>query len=243
MICETKRLVSLNDFNPYHQWLGCDARLTQPNFYELLGIDEQEADTGKIAAAVAVALSRVGRLRPVKRQARWTRLLEEIDAANKCLRDPVQRAEYDRRLQTQRRDGNATFVPPAPRPAATREPALVAGRAAGPTVPMTAPVAMSAFVPHVPMSLPAAPVPPAADAPSAAAAVSLPATRPTHTTILEPIAWQSISIPAGSAPGVQRRRRRLIRASVHKRKGRSKWLAITAGAVLAVAVMGILWAV
>jgi hypothetical protein len=232
----------LKDFNPYHEWLGCDPGLRQPNYYQLLGIDEQEADTGKIAAAVAVALSRAARVRAGKRQVRWTRLLEEIDAANKCLRDPVQRAEYDRRLQARRRGGSPAFVPPAPRLVSDLERALLAGRAAAPTVPVTAPVAVSTFVPRVPMSPPAALMPPlATDHPPVWGAVALPSTPAVHPANLEPIAWQPISVPTPSDPGVQRSRRRLIRASVRRRQGRSKWLAISAGAALAVAVMGILW--
>ena len=164
--------MSTGDFNPYHQWLGLDPQLSQPNYYELLGIDEKEADAEKIAAAADIALSRVRSYRPGDRAPQWARLLDEIAAAKKCLHDAQQRTEYDRRLQERRVAGPPVSRRPAPRSksAAPEVPVGEARPAAPGTVPMSAPgtVPMPPRGP-LPMSLPAAPGPYSAAAANAPA--------------------------------------------------------------------------
>lgn len=86
-----------NSFSPYQTWLGFAAEVTQPSYFELLGLDEAEEDTKTIAAAADRAASRVRRCRPGEQATQWAALLDEIAAAKKCLTDPKSRAEYRRR--------------------------------------------------------------------------------------------------------------------------------------------------
>jgi hypothetical protein len=88
-----------DSFSPLQTWLGLPADLTQPSYFQLLGLDPAEVDTKSIAAAADRAASRVRRHRPGTHAAEWAALLDEIAAAKKCLTDPQQRSEY---LQSRR---------------------------------------------------------------------------------------------------------------------------------------------
>ena len=146
------------DFNPYHAWLGLDRSITKPNYYQLLGINPQERDAGRIAAAAQRAATRVRGFRPGSRSAEWARVLDEIDAARLCLADPVKRADYQRQQTAAGGPAARSFSRPAPRgtqpiaPTPTR-PAATQPRA----VPMSAPRPQSASQPEgVPMGAPVA---------------------------------------------------------------------------------------
>ncbi len=85
-------------FNPYHEWLGLPADVVSPNYYQLLGLAEREADLERIAIAGDRALARVRSFRPGVHAKLWSELLDEIFAAKSSLLDPDAKAEYDRRL-------------------------------------------------------------------------------------------------------------------------------------------------
>ncbi len=140
-------------FNPYHEWLGLDRSLGQPNYYQLLGLDPAEQNTQRIAQAASRAMAQVRSCRPGPRGAQWAKLLEEVTAAASCLSDPLRRAEYDRQLG---RGGAARiFNRPAPRSRAVPAPggSPTAGDvpwqgAASAALPMQAPQAMPAGYPQ-----------------------------------------------------------------------------------------------
>jgi hypothetical protein len=87
-----------DEFNPYAEWLGLDSRQSQPTYYQLLGIAPDVLDDQRIRSAAARAMSQVRHHRPGARAQQWARLLDEIAEARRCLTDPHDRADYDRRL-------------------------------------------------------------------------------------------------------------------------------------------------
>ena len=102
----------MEEFNPYHEWLGLDRRVTEPNYYELLGLQGHESPADIAAAAVA-AMCRVRKCRPGARLAQWARLFDEVVAAKKCLCDPRRRAAYDLGLQPRGPSPALPVEPPA----------------------------------------------------------------------------------------------------------------------------------
>ena len=44
-------------FNPYHTWLDIAAKISRPNYYQLLKINEFEPDTQKVIVAADRALA------------------------------------------------------------------------------------------------------------------------------------------------------------------------------------------
>jgi hypothetical protein len=163
--------MSTGEFNPYHQWLGLDVKSTQPNYYELIGIDSHETDAEKITAAAAIASSRVRSFRPGERAPMWARLLDEIVAAQRCLVDPQQRAEYDRSLQDRRGAGGPVSRRPAPR---TKHPAPESPPTeSGPTRPGVVPMSGPA-TPAAGNVFPTAPAPASASRPQAAQPATVP---------------------------------------------------------------------
>jgi len=95
-------------FNPYHQWLGLPADASNPTYYQILGLAEMESDAGKIAQAGDRALTRVRGFRPGSHAKEWSRLLDEITSAKKCLLDEAVKREYDRCLRSGRCTGAET---------------------------------------------------------------------------------------------------------------------------------------
>ena len=102
-----------DSFNPYHEWLGLDRSVTQPSYYQLLGLDPAEQSAQRVADAANRAMARVRSLRPGPRGAQSAKLLDEITAAASCLSDPARRAEYDR--QSGRGGAARSYNRPAPR--------------------------------------------------------------------------------------------------------------------------------
>ena len=148
-----------DDFNPYHEWLGLDAQLKQPNYYQLLGVDQSEADAQKIAAAADRALSKVRSVRPGPRAAEWAKLLDEMAAARFCLTDPAKRAEYDRQLASSQFSAPTSYRRPTPRDKASPNVDVPMSPNANSTaaVPMAAPVQSPATM--MPGGPAAAPIP------------------------------------------------------------------------------------
>ncbi len=124
--------------------------MTQPSFYQLLGLDPGEQNTQRIAEAANRAMARARSGRPGSRGAQWAKLLEEVTAAASCLSDPVRRAEYDRQLG---RGGAArSYNRPAPR---SRVVPTTGGSSAPNAVPLQGP-ASAALPMQAPQGFPAA---------------------------------------------------------------------------------------
>jgi hypothetical protein len=87
-------------FNPYREWLGLDAHIEAPNYYELLGLPQFEADAARLLTAADRALVRVRGFRPGAQAAAWARLLDELAAAKRCLCDPQLKQAYDETLRS-----------------------------------------------------------------------------------------------------------------------------------------------
>lgn len=88
-------------FNPYGEWLGLDPALTQPNRYEVFGLEPFESDADKISHAADRAIAKVRGFRPGQRAAYWAKLLDELRDAKNCLLDTTKKAAYDQQLRQQ----------------------------------------------------------------------------------------------------------------------------------------------
>ena len=89
----------MDTFNPYSEWLELDPTTTQPNYYELFGLDPFEGDEKKITAAADRAMSKVRACRPGPQAARWAQVLDELDSAKDCLVDVSRKQKYDEQLR------------------------------------------------------------------------------------------------------------------------------------------------
>lgn len=178
--------MAADDFNPYHEWLELDAQLKQPNYYQLLGVDQQEVDTQKIAAAADRALSKVRSIRPGARAPEWAKLLDEMAAARHCLTDPTRRAEYDRQLTSQQFAAPTTYRRPTPRDKASPNVEVLNVDSPG-TLPMSAPSAAPVQSPKP--TMPAGP----------AAAAYPPAGQPAGP-VAEPQMPTQAPVPQGGTP-------------------------------------------
>ncbi|MEX2176035.1 MAG: hypothetical protein WD872_16860 [Pirellulaceae bacterium] len=129
-------------FQPYREWLGLPDDVSQPTYYQLLGLAEFESDPQKIALGGDRATTKVRSFRPGKHAKAWSDLIDEIFAAKTCLLDPEIKAAYDRRLmagsQAPRRPerrageggaakkpvGDADYYPPGMAPPGAKKTAL-----------------------------------------------------------------------------------------------------------------------
>ncbi len=93
--------------NPYRQWLELDTDASSLNHYELLGLPLYENDADKILHAADRALARVRSHRPGTHAAAWSKLLDELAQAKKCLRDAKQKNRYDAALRAQQHTPSA----------------------------------------------------------------------------------------------------------------------------------------
>ncbi len=82
-------------FDPYSQWLGIAEGPRPPDFYSLLGLLPTERDTAAISRAADMQLARLRQVRPGEWATVWSRLIDEIAEAKRCLTDPHSRAVYD----------------------------------------------------------------------------------------------------------------------------------------------------
>ena len=85
-------------FHPLRDWLGIESPPEQPSYYQLLGLDPQQADGEEIKIAADRALAQVRSHRPGNHAQQWAQLLDELTAAKDCLTDPEKRAQYDANL-------------------------------------------------------------------------------------------------------------------------------------------------
>ena len=98
ILADAARTCGMDEFDPYHKWLGIAKKFRPPTLYHLLGIDPDETDREVIEEA---ALSRSAHLRGYQvgpHAALCTRLLNEIAAARLTLLNPSKRAAYDTTL-------------------------------------------------------------------------------------------------------------------------------------------------
>ncbi|MBC8873425.1 MAG: hypothetical protein H8E44_28645 [Planctomycetes bacterium] len=161
-----------DDFNPYHEWLGLDSQLKQPNYYQLLGVEPGETNALMISTSAERAAARVRSIRPGPRAAEWAKVLDEIASAKNCLMDPTRRAQYDRQLAAVRPGTTGGYRRPAPRDkTATAQPGAGQPNTYTTGVPMSAPTVTPVQPSTAPMpTAPAATPYPTAAQPMAPAA-------------------------------------------------------------------------
>lgn len=237
--------MSDDSFNPYHEWLGLDRGVTQPNFYQLLRLDPAEQSLQRIAEAGNQAMARLRSCRPGSRGAEWAKVLEEVTAAASCLSDSIRRAEYDRQLG---RGGVAkSYSRPAPRSrvvptvgGASIPTAVPLQGAASVALPMQAPQGVPAALAQSPARTaayldPMAPVVPgnraaAGPVPGHASSYGDAMTPPTASRASYPTAHghPMPGIPTQTAPGKERN----VSAKVRQRTSTSSLtvIAVSAGA-------------
>jgi hypothetical protein len=85
-------------FDPYHRWLAIPRGQRPPTYYQLLGVDPDEADPDVIAEAALRQTSHVRTYQTGPYAERCTALLNEIARARATLTHPERRREYDARL-------------------------------------------------------------------------------------------------------------------------------------------------
>ncbi|QDU60983.1 translocation protein TolB [Planctomycetes bacterium Pan216] len=89
----------------YHEWLGIDESIAQPNHYQLLGLENFEANPDTIHRA---ALTRIAKLRPYQagqHSELSQELMNQISMARVCLLDAEAKGEYDLQLNLGSRKG------------------------------------------------------------------------------------------------------------------------------------------
>src|SRR4051794_4216700 len=119
-------------FNAYQAWLGIPPEECEgggPDHYRLLGLRVFEKDPQAIDAAARRSIATLSTVATGPRQALAERLMLEVGAAAACLRDPTQKAQYDRALAS----GQPLVTAPVQQPAYSAPPSMPAERAGLPT--------------------------------------------------------------------------------------------------------------
>lgn len=91
----------VEEFDPYHTWLGISKKEQPPNHYRLLAIDLFEKDATVIQHAADRQMSHLRTFQTGRHGALSQKLLNEVAAARVCLLHPTKKAEYDARLKEQ----------------------------------------------------------------------------------------------------------------------------------------------
>jgi len=86
-------------FNPYAEWLGVHSSDAQPNHYELLRLEPFESNPETILTAANVQMAKVRGVRPGEHVDEWRRLLDELNAAKRCLCEQSEKSQYDALLR------------------------------------------------------------------------------------------------------------------------------------------------
>ncbi len=86
-------------FNPYREWLGLEADVEAPHFYQLLGVELFEDDRAELMTAADKALVRVRGFRPGPQAAAWAKLLDELAQAKACFQNQSRKSLYDNNLR------------------------------------------------------------------------------------------------------------------------------------------------
>ena len=100
----------MDQFDPYHSWLGIPPRHQPPNHYRLLGLQPLETDQDVIANAAGRQMAHLRTYQTGQHSALSQEILNEIAKAKVCLLHPEKKADYDRRL---RQEMQARSGPPA----------------------------------------------------------------------------------------------------------------------------------
>ncbi|MBN2294842.1 MAG: hypothetical protein JXM70_20605, partial [Pirellulales bacterium] len=89
----------MENFDPYHQWLGISPAEQPPDHYRLLGIRQFEDDPTVIENAADRQMIHLKTFQTGPRSVHSQRLLNEVAAARVCLLSPEKKDEYDRRIR------------------------------------------------------------------------------------------------------------------------------------------------
>ena len=89
----------MDQFDPYHKWLGIPRNEQPPNHYRLLGIALFEADPEVIESAADRQMKYVSQCATGDHQKASQRLLNELSAARVCLLVATKREAYDAQLK------------------------------------------------------------------------------------------------------------------------------------------------
>ena len=84
--------------NPYNLFLGLDTAPKKPNYYQLLGLAQDERDEATIARGCEESLAKVRGFKPGANARIWLAILDEISAAKATLTDFELRRAYDQQL-------------------------------------------------------------------------------------------------------------------------------------------------
>ena len=134
----------MDQFDPYHSWLGIPPRHQPPDHYRLLGVQTFETDLDVIANAAGRQMGHVRTYQTGQHSDLSQKILNEIAKAKVCLLNPDKKASYDDRLRSKqqnqrRRDPPLTQAAPLAQAAplqrakaASVEPAPVVANEAGP---------------------------------------------------------------------------------------------------------------
>ena len=103
----------MENFDPYHKWLGIHPKDQPPNHYRLLGIELFEQDPDVISAAADGRMAHLKQFQTGRYAEITQKLLNEIAAARLCLLTPEKKQQYDRQLRELL--AASTVPPPATR--------------------------------------------------------------------------------------------------------------------------------
>ncbi|MCM2370520.1 hypothetical protein [Aporhodopirellula aestuarii] len=166
-----------------HELLGLPADVSQPNAYQVFGLELGETDDQVIRSAIEDRIRALKQAKPSASPETWARAARAVQAAQKILFDPEQKAALDAQY--------GIINDPEPAPSAPVDPlaALLPSAQATPPVPASQPPATpSAITP---------PAAPQAEPPSTPPAVTPPAVTPPPT----PATQQAVTAaPVGSPP-------------------------------------------
>ena len=84
----------------YAEWLGVSTTSRPLTHYQLLGLNDFEADPAKIAVAADMSLARVRRCQPGNRIAEWQKILDELSTAKLVLCNGARKGQYDGQLRS-----------------------------------------------------------------------------------------------------------------------------------------------
>ena len=90
----------LEEFDPYHKWLGISPKDQPPTHYRLLAIDLFESDPDVISYAADKQMAHVRSFQAGQHSALSQKILNEISAAKICLLNSAKKAAYDEQLRT-----------------------------------------------------------------------------------------------------------------------------------------------
>lgn len=94
----------MDQFDPYHSWLGIPPRHQPPDHYRLLGVQTFETDLDVIANAAGRQMGHVRTYQTGQHSDLSQKILNEIAKAKVCLLNPDKKASYDDQLRSKRQN-------------------------------------------------------------------------------------------------------------------------------------------